>query len=82
MTFEKIFKVPSNHTLRRVDFKQKGTFAQNESWVHEEVDENGNLVARYESWHCTSIGTSKTNSGFKKYDAGGKLLEAHDDLPI
>ena len=82
MTFEEVFKIPKNHTLRQVDFRQKGTLAQDEYWVHEELNEKGKVVAKYESWHCTSIGTLKTNSGFKKYDVNGKLVKESSDLPI
>lgn len=82
MTFEEIFRVPKNHTLRQVNLRQKGALAQDDYWTHDELDENGAVVAKYESWHCTSIGTLKTNSGFKKFDAKGTLLEESDELPI
>jgi hypothetical protein len=41
MTFEEIFKVPKNHTLRQVNLRQKGTLAQDDYWTHDELDENG-----------------------------------------
>ncbi len=82
MKFEDVFQIPKNHILRQVDFRQKGTLAQDEHWVHEELDEAGKVVAKYEIWHCTSVGTLKTNSGYKKYDENGKLIKESNDLPI
>ena len=83
MVFEEIFNVPGNHSLRQLSFRQKGTLAQNEYWEHEEIDSNGIIVARYESWHCTSINPPfKTRSGFRKFSADGKLASEADNLPI
>jgi len=44
MTFEEIFKTPKNHTLRQVNFRQKGTLAQNEYWKHEELNEKNSII--------------------------------------
>jgi len=83
MTREELYGIHSNHTLKEITSRQRGTMAQNESWVHEEMDESGNLVARYESWHNTPLNLSQsTDSGYRKYDAQGMLVETHDSLDV
>jgi hypothetical protein len=73
--FEQVFDIPEGHTLKETSFRRKGTLAQDEFWKHEEYDAAGNLVARYESWSCTSIKPPfRTQSGFRKYSPSGSLL--------
>lgn len=67
MTFEEIFKIPNRHKLKQISFEQKGSLAQNEYWVHEEIDENNKVIAKYESWHCVDpYKADRTSCGYKK----------------
>lgn len=83
MTFEEIFKIPEDHTLKQMSFRQKGSLAQDEFWEHEQFDSNGMVVAKYSSWHCTdAYGGGKTRAGYKKYSPDGVLIEESDELPL
>ena len=79
MNFEEIFKVPNGNTLSKVSFRKKGTMDQNEYWKHEELDPDGNVIAKFESWSCTSLKPPcKTSSGYKKFDLKGNLIDEGD----
>ena len=83
MKFEQIYKIPTSHTLKQISFKQKGTMAQEEYWEHEELNSNNKIMARYKSWHYTSIDeNSKHSSGFKKFDINDNLIEESNNLPL
>lgn len=83
MSFEKAFQIQQNNTLKQIEFKQKGTMAQDETWKHEELDSEGNIIAIYESWHCTSIKPPfKSKSGFKKYDSEGNIIQTSNHLDV
>ena len=75
MDFEKVFGIPADHTLSQKSFRQKGALAQDDHWEHEEVDAEGNVIARYMGWACTSIKPPfKTTTGYRKYDPHGNLI--------
>ncbi|WP_391349622.1 hypothetical protein [Azospirillum sp. A23] len=78
--FEKIFGIPSTHVLK-TEFRSRAG-GQNESWTHEEYDEQGTLVARYESWAHTTIHGTPTSEGWKKFDPAGTLIVSGDKLPL
>ena len=83
MKFEQIYKIPTSHTLRQISFKQKGTMAQDEYWKHEELNSNNEIIAKYNSWHCTSIKPPfKSKSGFSKLDINNNLIEESNNLPL
>lgn len=83
MTFEKVFEIPIGHKLQQLSFRQKGTLAQDEYWEHKELDAEGNMVAKYESWHCTSIKPPfLTTSGFIKYNTNNMEVSRSDSFPI
>ncbi|EOW9111037.1 hypothetical protein [Vibrio cholerae] len=70
MTLKKTLGIPDSHELKQTSFRQKGTMAQNEYWEYEQLDENGQLVARIE----TSLNSLTTDAGFRKYSLDGKLI--------
>ncbi|BAC94623.1 hypothetical protein [Vibrio vulnificus YJ016] len=74
MTLKKTLGIPDSHELKQTSFRQKGTMAQNEYWEYDELDENGQLVARIERWDCTSLNSLTTDAGFRKYSLDGKLI--------
>lgn len=76
ITFAQIFAVPREHSLVLLRHSGDGN-APPEEWHHEERDAQGRLVARYESWEDLT----RRTSGFRKYDAAGRLVEAGDRLP-
>ena len=67
--------VPETHELKQTSFRQKGTMAQNEYWEFDELDENGQLVARIEHWECTNLKSLTTDAGFRKYAPNGQLIK-------
>ncbi|WP_345858299.1 hypothetical protein [Shewanella algae] len=75
MSLKDMFGVPEENALEQVKYKAKGTMAQNEYWTYEERDPKGNLVSTIEHWDCTSLNNLKTDSGYRKYDPSGKLIE-------
>ena len=78
MTFEEIFKIPLDHTLKKTRERLK---TLDDNWKHEEFDAQGQLVARYESWDYLTPGVSH-NSGWRKVSPDGAVLEEHNDLPL
>ncbi len=75
MTLKETLGVPSGHELKKTNFRQKGTMAQNEYWKYDQIDEQGNLVARIERWECTSLNSFSTNAGYTKHSPTGELIE-------
>lgn len=82
MTFEEIFDVPSGHTLKKTSYREKGHLGQKEEWKHEELNETGEVVARYKSWDETNVRGFKSNSGYEKYDLDGNVVATGSDLPL
>lgn len=80
-THKDAYGIPHNHTLKQTRYKARGTVAENEDWTHEELDEQGNLVARYESWHHTDVRNGgATSTGFRKFGPDGTLIHTSDTL--
>jgi hypothetical protein len=73
MSLNKQFNVPEKHELKQLKYKAKGGMAQNEYWTYAEINESGEQVSEIEHWETMS--GLKVNSGFRKYDMSGKLLE-------
>ncbi len=48
-------------------------------WEHEEYDPAGTLVARYQSFDETNA-AGERRSGWRKLDAGGRLVTTGPDL--
>jgi len=45
-----------------------------EYWIHEEINECGSVIARYES--CEELNAQgQVNRGWRKYDASGHLVD-------
>jgi hypothetical protein len=77
-TFEQIFKIEPGHVLKEVRAKHRN---YDDDWRHEERNENGELIAIYESWDHAAPRTPHT-TGWRKYTTDGALIEQHDDLPL
>ncbi|EPI5813045.1 hypothetical protein ACS8GI_004318 [Vibrio vulnificus] len=75
MTLKETLGVPSQHELKQTKFRQKGTMAQNEYWEYDQIDEQGNLVARIERWECTSLSSLTTDAGYIKRTPTGEVIE-------
>lgn len=80
-TFEKVFGTPREHTLKETYFKSSAGGSR-DYWKHEEYDEQGILVARYESWMNLTINGLSTDAGWKKISPTGEIVAIGDDLPI
>jgi|KBSSwiStaDraftv2_1062776.scaffolds.fasta_scaffold2338277_1 hypothetical protein len=79
-TFEHVFKIAPGHVLKEVRGHHN---TLDDDWRHEEYNADGELIARYESWHYLRPNKSPANfSGWLKYSSDGTLLEKHDDLPL
>ena len=65
-SFETIFRIPSSHVLRTKFHSYGGGVP--ESWSHEEYDDGGEFVARYESWVHTNDAGVRTSDVWKKFD--------------
>jgi len=78
-SFESVFGIPADHTLKMVEVRNR---AGDDSWKHEEYDASGKLLARYESWHNLSIGKARAASGWRKLSPTGRLLAEEDNLRI
>lgn len=71
----KKFNVPENYQIKQTRFKAKGTMAQNEYWEYDAFDENGKNFFTIEHWHCTSLSSLQSDTGYRKYDLQNKLVE-------
>ena len=74
-THKDAFNIPEGHVLKQTDYKAEGPVMNDEDWKHEEFDAEGQLVARYTSWHHTDVRhKGGTTSGWQKFDTSGKLV--------
>ena len=48
--FEALFSIPPTHRLLLVRSRGRGGPMRGEYWTYEEIDEGGNVIARYESY--------------------------------
>ena len=75
---EQAFGVPAGHTLRLVRAARRGGGMW--EWEHEERDDNGRLVAVFESWSPRgaaappAAGRDGDAGGFVKYSPSGWVL--------
>ncbi len=77
-TFVQIFKIKPSHTLKELR-AHHGNY--DDDWTHEEYDERGALVARYESWDHMPP-RQPHSAGWRKFGPDGKLIEHHGELPL
>ena len=78
-SFETIFRIPSSHVLKTRFHSYGGGVPEN--WSHEEYDDGGAFIARYESRVHTNDAGVRTSDGWKKFDFDDVLVAAEDDLP-
>jgi len=78
--FEKIFGVADVHRLLAVRSRSRDGSPSGNYWEHEEYDGRGRLVARYESFNEWEPLSGRTRSGWRKYDAKGRLLKSSDSF--
>ena len=76
MQFELIFEVPPRHSLVLLRHASCDGSVTMEEWRHEQRDEAGRLVARYDSVEEVPLRRGR----FRKYDAEGRLV-AEGELP-
>ena len=76
--FEEIFDIRPGHTLKHVG-GHLGNY--NDDWRHEERDEDGQVVAIYESW-CHMPPRQAHSAGWRKFTPDRVLVEEHSELPL
>ena len=80
-SFEAVFGIPADHRLELVKSRIRGGLIRAEYWRHEEFDANGALVAEYESFSELDPTSAAVNSGWRRYDPDGSLIQSHHGLP-
>ena len=80
LNFEAILRIPPAHRLLAVRSRSRAGIVRGTFWDHEEYDDKGLLVARYESFAEIGPRSNERRSGWKKYDLFGRLV-AEGDLP-
>jgi hypothetical protein len=80
-SFEAVFGIAADHRLELVKSRIRGGLIRAEYWRHEEFDVRGVLVAEYESYSELNPASGAVNSGWRRYDPDGSLMESHDELP-
>lgn len=75
MSINSQFNLPESYEVKQTKYKAKGTMAQNEYWNYDVFDESGAHVMTIEEWHCTKLNSLKSESGYRKYDMQGNLVE-------
>jgi hypothetical protein len=75
--FMEKFGIPSGHRLESKYYTHAGD--QENGYKHEEFDENGELIARYESWMNSTIYAEPTDSGWQKIDLSGNAVKRVDN---
>jgi len=78
--FETLFRIPSTHFLKTKFHSYGGGVP--ETWSHEEYDEGGQFVARYESRAHQSYDGIRISDGWKKFDIDSVLVASEDGLPV
>jgi hypothetical protein len=78
LNFEFIFQIPPTHRLLVVRSRSRGGLFSVVYWEHEEYDAGGCLISRYTSFEEIEP-AGRSQSGWRRYDAAGKLL-AEEDL--
>ena len=80
LRFETLFEVSPRHRLELVSSRSRGGLFRGTYWDHEEYDESGRLLARYQSASEVSLDGAE-HSGWRKYDASGRLLAEGSFIP-
>ncbi len=78
-SFEKIFRIPSEHSLK-IKFHSYGG-NRPETWSHVEYDETGHFVARYESRVVRNDDGKPISNGWKKFDINSVLVASDSASP-
>ena len=73
-TFELLFGIPAHHSLVLIRSRGCGGTMWGDFWTHEEVDQSGNVVARYETYERVDQ-NGQVRRGWRKYDTSGCLLD-------
>jgi hypothetical protein len=71
--FEALFGIPPHHRLLLVRSRGRGGPMWGDYWTHEEVDQGGIVIARYESFEEMDA-RGQVRCGWRKYDASGSLV--------
>jgi len=80
LNFETIFRVSAAHRLVQVRSRSRAGILSGTFWDHEEYDDAGRLVARYQSFEGINPRSNDRRTGWRKYDIIGRLV-AEGDLP-
>ncbi len=72
-TFEVLFGIPYHHRLVFIRSRSRGGPMRGIYWTHEEVDQSGTVIARYESYEQVDR-SGRVRRGWRKYDASGCLI--------
>lgn len=79
-SFETIYRIPSSHILKTKFHTYGGGVP--ESWSHEEYDDGGEFVARYEGRAHINDDGVRTSDSWKKFDFNDVLVASEGGLPI
>ncbi len=80
VNFEAVFRIPVSHRLVAVRSRSRAGIVAGTFWDHEEYDEAGRLVARYETFEEADCRSGARYSGWRKYDSAGRLV-GEGELP-
>lgn len=80
--FEALYHVPVTHRLVPVRSRSRGGHYPATYWEHEEYNDLGQLIARYESYAESTPRVGVLRSGWRKYDARGCLVHEGSELPV
>jgi hypothetical protein len=80
LNFEAIFQIPPTHRLLVVRSRSRSGLFSAVYWEHEQYDAGGRLISRYTSFEEIEP-AGRNRSGWRRYDAAGKLL-AQGDLRL
>ena len=72
--FEALFGFPPHRRLYLVRSRGRGGPTWGDYWTHEEVDQGGIVIARYESFEEVDA-QGQVRCGWRKYDVSGTLVD-------
>lgn len=79
-SFEMIYRIRPSHVLKTKFHSYGGGMP--DSWSHEEYDEQGQFVARYESRAYTGHDGGQISDGWMKFDIDDVAMASEDGLPL
>lgn len=80
-SFEALYRISAAHRLVPVRSRSHGGRVPATYWEHEEFDAGGGLIARYESYVQHGPRGAPARSGWRKYDAAGRLVGQGAQVP-